>query len=283
MKSFAFLFTFVLISSLFSQPNTEIYLLDVEFDDQNKVTLSNPVNISNNEGYDNQPSFWPDGNSILYARSVGDQTEIARYNIGSGETTILTKTMQGSEYSPTPTPDEKISSIRLDTTGLQLLYKYDLAGNDEVLVEDAVIGYHAWFDKTKLAAFVLGEPSTLQIIDVKSGSSKTVAEKVGRSIHNIPGTKMVSYVDKSADQWIIKSLHPKKNTKTDIVRTQEGVEDYCWTPRGDIIMGKNEVIWIWNKYSGWQELFDLSSYGLSGITRVAVSPQGNQLALVVNQ
>ena len=283
MKPFAFLFTFLLISSVFSQPNTEIYLLDVEFDDQNKVTLSNPVNISNNEGYDNQPSFWPDGNSILYARSVGNQTEIARYMIGSGETTILSKTMQGSEYSPTPTPDEKISSIRLDTTGLQLLYKYDLEGNDEVLVEDAVIGYHAWFDKTKLAAFVLGEPSTLQIIDVKSGSSKTVAEQVGRSIHNIPGTKMVSYVDKSADQWIIKSLHPKKNTKTDIVRTQEGAEDYCWTPRGDIIMGQNETLWIWNAYSGWVELFDLSSYGLSGITRVAVSPQGNQLALVVNQ
>lgn len=283
MKLQLLFFSLVLSFAAFSQPNTEIYLFDLEKDDENLYSLVNPINISQNEGYDNQPSFWPDGNSILYARTVDGQTEIARYTIGTGMTKIITKTPQGSEYSPTPTPDGNISSIRLDTTGVQLLYSYDLQGNEKVLVEDAVIGYHAWIDESKLIAFVLGEPSTLQIINVESGSSKTVAENIGRSLHKVPGSRYVSYVDKSADQWIIKGLHPKKNTKTDIVRTKEGAEDYCWTPRGEIIMGQNDVLWVWHGRIGWKQIIDISSYGLTGITRVAISPEGNQLALVVNQ
>lgn len=283
MKAPSTIISLILSITAFCQPSTEIYLFDLERNDEGLYSLVNPINISQNEGYDNQPSFWPNGNSILYARMVNGQTEIARYMIGTGKTKIITNTLQGSEYSPTPTPDGRISSIRLDTTGLQLLYSYDLQGKDEVLVEDAVIGYHAWIDDEKLVAFVLGEPSTLQIIDLESLSSKTVAENVGRSLHKIPKSKLISYVDKSADQWLIKALNPKKNTKTDIVRTKEGAEDYCWTPRAEIIMGEGNIVWVWNGRSGWNKIADISSYGLSGITRVAISPEGNQLALVVNQ
>ena len=274
---------FLITTTALCQPNTEIYLFDLEADDAGMYSLLNPINISQNQGYDNQPSFWSDGNSILYARTVDGQTDIARYMIGTGKTKLITNTLQGSEYSPTPTPDGRISSIRLDTTGLQLLYSYDLQGSDNVLVDDAVIGYHAWIDEDKLVAFVLGEPSTLQVIDIAGGTSKTVAKEVGRSLHKIPKSKLVSFVDKSAEQWIIKSLHPKKNTKADIVRTKSGVEDYCWTPRGEIIMGKGSILWIWDGRSGWRQIADISTYGLSGITRVAISPEGNQLALVVNQ
>lgn len=283
MKSFIILFTLTITLDTFSQPNTEIYLFDLERDDQDNYSLVNPINITQNEGYDNQPSFWPDGNSILYARTVNSQTEIARYIISNGKTEVITQTPQGSEYSPTPTPDDRISSIRLDTTGLQLLYSYDLKGNYQVLVDDAVIGYHAWIDNSKLMAFVLGEPNTLQIIDISSGSSKTVAKNIGRSLHKIPRSKHLSYVDKSEDTWIIKAIHPKKNSKMDIVRTREGAEDYCWTPQGEIIMGQDETLWIWDARTGWRELFNISSYGLKGITRVAISPEGNQLALVVNK
>ena len=283
MKHTILILSFFLASKAIGQPSTEIYLFDLETNNEGLYTLANPINISQNEGYDNQPSFWSDGNSILYARTVDGQTEIARYMIGTGKTKIISNTLQGSEYSPTPTPDGRISSIRLDTTGLQLLYSYDLQGNDKVLVKEAVIGYHAWIDDSKLVAFVLGEPSTLQIIDVEAGTSKTVAENVGRSLHKIPKSKLVSFVDKSGDQWIIKGLHPKKNTKTDIVRTREGKEDYCWTPNGEIIMGEDNEVWIWSNRTGWVQIADINSYGLSGITRVAISPEGNQLALVVNQ
>ncbi len=282
MKLLIPLFTLILVSTAAAQPNTEVYLFDLQRDDQNNYTIENPLNISNNPGYDNQPTFWSEGNSILYARTVDGQTEIARYFIGSGKTVIVSKTLQGSEYSPTPTPDGRISSIRLDTTGLQLLYAYDLKGGSEVLVEDLVIGYHTWLDKTRLAAFVLGEPNTLQIIDTKNGSSKIVAASIGRSLHRIPDSREMSYVDKSGENWVIKALNPKNGKERGIVGTKEGAEDYCWTPGGELLLGQNTLLWAWNPVQGWRQVIDVSTYGLQGITRVAVSPDGDKLALVVN-
>lgn len=283
MKPLIVLIAIILTATSWAQPNTDIYLFELEKDDQNTYSIFKPLNISNNEGYDNQPSFWAEGNSILYARMENGQTEIARYFIGSGKTSTISKTLQGSEYSPTPMPDGRISSIRLDTTGLQLLYAYDLKGTPEVLVEETVIGYHAWIGKTKLVAFVLGEPSTLQIIDTKSGSHKIMAENIGRSLHKIPGTKELSFVDKSGDKWVIKALNPKNGNTRDLVSTREGAEDYCWTPNREIIMAQGSTLWVWNPFQGWREIFDLSSYGLEGITRVAVSPEGDKLVLVVNK
>ncbi|GAB4242132.1 MAG: hypothetical protein Tsb0034_19500 [Ekhidna sp.] len=265
-----------------SQPNTEVYLFDLDLSNEG-APLSNPVNISENPGYDNQPSFWPDGKSILYARTIEGQTEIARYFIKGGKTKIITDTKQGSEYSPTPTPDGNISSIRLDTTGLQLLYSYDLKGRARVLVPDLVIGYHVWIAPNQLVSFVLGEPNTMQWINVETNEKKTLAENIGRSLHKIPNSKHFSYVDKSGDTWLIKSMNMTTGESTTLIETISGAEDYCWTPGGVIIMGKDSKLYRGMGEGEWQEFFDLETYGLGGITRVAVSPDGNQLVLVVNQ
>ncbi len=283
MKAFASLFTLILGFFCFCQPNTEVYLFDLIKSESGQYNITNPVNISDNAGYDNQPSFWPDGNSIIYARTVDGQTDIARYYIGSGKTKLITNTPQGSEYSPTPTPDGNISSIRLDTTGLQLLYKYDLSGNPEVLVEELVIGYHAWLGKSRLAAFILGEPNTLHIVDVKKGKNKKVAENIGRSLHKIPGFGNLSFLDKSKDQWVIKGMDPRKESIVEISIALEGAEDYCWTPSGELLMGKDSKIWIRKGYEGWEELFDIQNYGLNGITRMTVSPDGNMIAMVLSK
>jgi len=266
-----------------SQSNSEVYLFDLEKGTEGNYQITSPTNVSKNQGYDNQPSFWPDGKSILYARSVGGQTEIARYFIGSGKTKIITNTLQGSEYSPLPTPDGRISSIRLDTTGLQLLYIYDVDGNAEVLVENLVIGYHAWVEEEGIAAFVLGKPNTLQYISVKSKKSRRLASNIGRSLHKIPGSKHFSFVDKSMDEWIIKSLNPNNGKTKDITIVKDGSEDYCWTPSKDILMGQGSILWSWNDNIGWKSVSDLTVYGLSNITRVTVSPNGRLLAVVVNE
>ena len=282
MKSILSTLCLCLAQILCAQPNTEIYLFDLNKDEEGNYDLISPFNISNNEGYDNQPSFWPDGKSILYARTVDGQTEIARYFIGTNKTNVITQTLQGSEYSPTPTPNGRISSIRLDTTGLQRLYSYDLRGNAEVIVEDIVIGYHLWLDDNSLVAFVLGEPNTLQYIDLKSKKMKQIATDIGRSLHKVPKSKWYSFVDKSEDQWTIKAVNEKNGKKEDVTRVRDGAEDYCWTPASEILMGQGSVLWLWSARSGWKEIADLSNFGLNEITRLAISPDGTQLAVVVN-
>ena len=265
--------------SLLAQPNTEVYVFDLDGDTAN-FSISNPLNISNNEGYDNQPSFWPDGKSVLYARTVDGQTEIARYFLETKETKIITKTLQGSEYSPTMMPDRRISSIRLDTTGLQRLYAYDLIGSVEELVPELVIGYHAWVGGWKIAAFVLGDPATLQLIDTKTGESEVVYEQIGRSLHKVPNHDWFSFVDKSKDVWAVKAMDPSDKTVIYLTNSLEGSEDYCWTPQGSMIMGKGTKLYHWER--NWAEFADLKDYNLGSVSRVAVSRDGKKLAVVVN-
>lgn len=244
------------------------------------LVIEKPINISNNEGYDNQPSFWSDGESVLYARNVEGQTEIARYYLGSGNTMIITNTFGGSEYSPTLMPDGRISSIRLDTTGLQLLYAYTFRGLDEVLVPELKIGYHAWINSNDIVAFVLGEPATMQIINTKTGNARVVGENIGRSLHKIPGSPSFSYVDKSAEQWMIKSMNPETGESVILASVIEGSEDYCWTPKEEIIMGSGSKLYVWKKGSEWVEFADLSSFKITNITRLSVSADGKKLVVV---
>jgi hypothetical protein len=265
--------------SSYSQPNTDIYLFDLNMAD-NIWSIDAPINISDNDGYDNQPSFWRDGESILYARTVNNQTEIARYFIESGNTAVLTNTLEGSEYSPTPTPDQRISSIRLDTTGLQLLYVYDFRGRNEVLVNDLVIGYHAWISVTQIVAFVLGEPSTMQIINTVTGNAEIVGENIGRSLHQIPNSKHFSYVDKSKEKWTINRMNPETRESFVLTPSIEGSEDYSWTPNNQIVMGKGSKLFLWEIDKGWKEIADVSKFGIDQITRLSVSPDGDKLVLV---
>ena len=205
----------------FSQPNTEIYLMDLRRSSEGLI-IENPENISNNEGYDNQPSFWPDGESLLYSRTIDGQTDITRYYPKSNNTLIISNTKQGSEYSPTPMPDGRISSIRLDTTGLQLLYAYTFSGKDEILVPELKIGYHTWIDGERIVAFVLDEPATMQIINTETNKTVVAGENIGRSLHRIPGSRDFSYVDKSTDQWVIMRMNPVLRESKAITNTLDG-------------------------------------------------------------
>lgn len=89
------IFLYLLLSGglVFAQNSTEVYLLDLSTD------RTTPTNISQNPGYDNQPSFW-DNEDLLYTRSRDGQTDIVRYKINSKKLEWQTNTLQGSEYSP---------------------------------------------------------------------------------------------------------------------------------------------------------------------------------------
>ena len=81
-------------------PDTEIFLAPLTPGATPRVGA--PVNITRSPGYDNQPSFTPDGRAILFtSMRGGTQTDIYRYDVASGETARVTNTPE-SEYSPTP-------------------------------------------------------------------------------------------------------------------------------------------------------------------------------------
>ena len=95
-------------------PDTEIFL--ASFSVGGTPVVGPGRNITNSPGYDNQPSFTPDGRGILFTsiRGGGTQTDIYRYDVASGAIARVTDTPE-SEYSATVTPDgAHISVIRVE-------------------------------------------------------------------------------------------------------------------------------------------------------------------------
>ena len=278
-----FLILSIFISILsYAQPNTDVFLFDLEINN-NEFKLSNFKNISNNEGYDNQPSF-KNNNTILFAKTRNGQTDIVKYNIETEESTWISRT-EGSEYSPLKTPIEStVSAIRLDKDGKQLLYRYNINnGSSEVLLKNLVVGYHTWYNKKTIISSVLdGGKLSLISSNIRTNKHDTILKKIGRSLHKIPNRKLVSYISKVNENWEIRSYNPKTKANQLITNTLENVEDMCWTPNGTILMGKDYILYKLspNRDSEWIKLGSLEKYGIKNISRLITSPDGSKLAIV---
>jgi hypothetical protein len=191
-----------------------------------------------------------------------------------------------SEYSPTLTPDGKFFSvIRVEADNTQRLWKFPLDRVSPVLVLKSIkpVGYHCWIDQNTVALFILGQPNTLQIVDVRTEKAEVVAQNIGRTLRLIPKQDKLSFVHKVSNQeWIIKSIDLKTRQSSTVIKTLPGSEDYAWTPAGILLATKDAKIYKWDprKDSDWVQLADFSAMGLKSLTRLAVSPKSDWLAVV---
>ncbi len=266
-----------------AQSNTEVFLMDLEVKDGN-ISFSSPLNISNNPGYDNQPSFYND-NLILFASTRNGQTDIAKYNVRDKVISWVSNTTDGGEYSPLKIPNTKeISAIRLDTDGTQLLYRYNLdSGNPRTVVKGLKVGYHVWHKPTVLVASVLVEDRMdLVVSNLKDNSNRTFQQKVGRSLHKIPNTNLVSYISKEQDSWEIKSLNPVSGATKKIGTMLPQVEDMCWLINGSILSAKGSKLYKYTpgKDSDWILVKDFKSNGIDNITRITTNAISSKIAIV---
>ncbi len=265
-------------------PGTDIYSAEYSIE-QNRLSLSDPVNLTKRAGYDNQPYFHPDGEYILYTSSRDEQTDIFRYDFTQKSISQITKTTE-SEYSPTVMPGGKFfSTIRVESDSRQRLWKFPIDGGSPTLVLNDVmpVGYHAWGNSNKVFMFILGNPPTLQIADVRTGKTETFVGNVGRSLHKIPGNNAVSFVHKiSQEPWFITSISLINYEIDYLIKTIPGSEDYAWTPNGRIVMGNGAKLYEYmpGKTKHWHEIADFSSSGIKNISRIAVNPKGNQIVFV---
>jgi hypothetical protein len=277
-----FILTFFSSFILYSQADTEVFLFDLKKVD-GKLDLVNIQNISSNPGYDNQPSFY-NNRHILFASTRNSQTDIALYNIKTKTSTFINNTPNGGEYSPTKIPSSKnISAIRLDNDGKQRLYQYNFkTAKSEVLVKDLVIGYHLWASKSKIVSFVLGDIPTLVVSDLKNNRNTIVQKNIGRSLHQIPNTKLISYISKENKTWQIRSLDIKTGESKFLINTIPNSEDMCWLNDGTILMGSGNTIYKYNAKTDteWIILKSFQNVPFKNITRLAANKSGTALAIV---
>ena len=273
-------------------PRTEVYL--ASFTSGASAAVSGPlINVSRSPGYDNQPSYTPDGRAILFTSDrVDRQTDIFRYDLASTSLTRLTHDPE-NEYSPLVMPGGRSFSVVHGDE--QSLWAYDLDGSHGHLLyqHKGKIGYHVWIDPSHVGIFVLGDqnqPATLQVANVRTGETTVIASAIGRSLSMRPATGTMTFVDKSQPgRWLMKEMDPKTRAVATLVETPEGAEDYAWDPAtGQLVMASGTKIVGWSPSradEGWRTLGDLASEGVTKITRLAVNPAANatpagRLALV---
>jgi Tol biopolymer transport system component len=268
-------------------PENEVYLAPITGSGAT-LKIGAPKNISNHEGYDNQPKFEADGRGIVFTRGdVASRTDIYRYDIATAKLGPVKETAE-SEYSATPMPDGRgYGVIRVELDGVQRLWRLDPAKgkpDDLLIATTRPIGYFAFPEPNVAASFVLGNPATLQLINLDSEESKLIVSYVGRSIHKIPGRAAASFLHKvSPDEWNIKEVDAKGNVK-DIARAPKGREDYAWLPDGTLVISSGTKVLALKPGvdADWREIADFAALGLKDLSRLATNSRGDQIAIVAS-
>ncbi|MDN3492247.1 TolB-like translocation protein [Winogradskyella bathintestinalis] len=277
------IFSLCFTISIFSQNNSEIFLFDITAN-HSKIEIKNGRNISNNNGYDNQPSFIDD-QFIVFASSRSEQTDIAKYD-SKFHGQIWINSTEGGEYSPLKIPNKsQISAVRLDKDGKQRLYAYNLNEDKSTeLIKDLVVAYYTWADEnTVVLAVIEDENLNLYTTNIKTGINKKYASNVGRSFHKIPNSDLVSFISKAKEnQWQIKSLNPKTGKIKLIANTIAGVEDICWLNNKTLLSGKDNFLYKLRlqRDNDWKIIADVTANEITKITRLSTNTSGTKLLLV---
>ena len=122
-------------------------------------------------------------------------------------------------------------------------------------------------------------------------TARIVATDIGRSLQPIPGSgavKDVSFVQRERDgqnvKLTIKRLKPATGAIETIAPVMDGVAeaDTAWSPDGTLLTVARGVLYAWKpgESTSWTEVTSLQRLSLSNVSRLAVSPKGDFIALV---
>ncbi|MGO3183182.1 MAG: TolB family protein [Aequorivita sp.] len=284
MKKLLFLFIIFTTTFTFAQENTEVFVFDIA-PSYEGLELLNPRNISNNDGYDNQPSFISN-ETVIFAGNNDGQTDISEYNLTSDLQKWVNSKTDGGEYSPQKFPSKSdVAAVRLDTNGKQRLYQYDIkTGNSTELIKDLQVAYFAFYNDKKMLATVLNaDKLDLVMIDLPTKSVDTMFYKAGRSLQRVPKTSSMSYSlvneEGNLDLYLLDMNSYESFFVTEL---PIGIQDYVWINDTQILVGSNNRLYMYDTLGGseWNRVASLEEYGIKNITRMAISPNGKKLAVV---
>ncbi len=269
-------------------PECDIFLFDLK-NEADSFQLSNVRNITNRPGYDNQPWFTADSQSIVYtANGKPDRTDVFEYFVDSQETKQVTDT-PNQEYSPQSSPDnQSISFVTDGETANQSVWIADRAtGNETWLLENQgqrePVGYYSWNRKTDHILYWSRYGFAVQLVKRDGSMAHYVTGNAPPSTpHIIPGTDLFSFLHRQDNGQIwLKELNPETLAVRPLTAISGSNNNYCWTPRKQVLMIIDDKLNLWSEADGdWKEVAQLESFGIQNGTRLMVSPDGKKLAVV---
>lgn len=244
--------------------------------------VSDLKNISNHRGYDNQPAFLPDGQSLLFTTEAAnlDETGLGvhavRYDLRTGKSTPLP---QARGFSPTPTADGRIMLLREGGVWL-----HDARGKlVRKLAQTTQAGYFHRFEDERWVLFMNDKDRRIVLYDPQSHALETMITGAITAPYRVPGERAVTFVVQTENTRTLHRLDvddKRVSTLATIPFPTGG--HHVWTPRGTIFIASGPSIHEWDprRPSEWPVVHRFDSPDLQGITRVALNPAADRIALV---
>ncbi|PYR94497.1 MAG: hypothetical protein DMF84_04885 [Acidobacteria bacterium] len=116
---------------------------------------------------------------------------------------------------------------------------------------------------------------------------RVVASDIARSLQPVPGGHTIRFVqrERSADttRLLIEELNPATGEIELLTAAVAGGDeaDLAWTPDGTLLMARGDVVYAWRRGDAeWKQIAALDRLGLTRVSRIAVSPGGDRIALI---
>jgi ketosteroid isomerase-like protein len=259
-----------------------------------RFAISNLVNISKHPGYDNQPAFFPDGKLVFTSQiavldETGHAVQAVIHDFATGRSTMVPGALG---FSPTPAADGSLMLLR---DGHIVLY--DPSGNESQLTETKEAGYFARFDEHTWVLYMNDKQRRIVIYDPKTKALDTMALGSTTAPFRIPGKRAVSFVAvepfpvpegeaaKTAPprKFFLRQLDVDDRQVTTLATVPFRTSgSHVWTSRVTLLMASGNTIYEWNpaKPDDWRTAATFDDPELQGLTRIAISPRGDRIALV---
>ena len=256
--------------------------------------VTNLVNISRHPGYDNQPAFFPDGRLVFTSQiavldETGHAVQARIHDFASGTSTAIPGALG---FSPTPAADGALMLLREGKVWL-----HEMSGKEHTLTETNDAGYFARFDDRVWVLYMNDKQRRIVIYDATTKALETMAVGSVTAPFRIPGKRAVTFVAvepfPAPEGDPAKSAPPRKlvlrrldlddrkvTTLSTIPFATSG--SHVWTSLGTLLMASGHTIYEWNpaRPDDWRAAAQFDNPELQGLTRIALSPRGDRIALV---
>lgn len=272
----------------FSQlPNTDVWLFNLKTKDK-KTIIEKGKNITNREGYDNQPSFSEDGEKIYFVSIKADkQADIFYYHLGNKKTIQLTKS-QESEYSPTiGTNKNSITSVVVQKDSSQIIQSLEFDKKEQLIKTIQIsqldsIGYFTFLNSDTIIYYKLTQPHSLRYHCISNNEDKWLGNNPIRGFKTVNRNTLIYGLKDSLKVTFFKyDFLLQKSEK--YAESNSLNEDIIWHTQWGLIKSEGTKLLCLNpEKNEWNVLFDLTTYGIKKITRFNFDKKNKYLVVVDN-
>ena len=262
-----------------------------------RLVAGAPVRITRDStgGGPSQPSFSPDGRTILYTatRDTGPaaRSDIYRRDLGTLAETQVTHTPE-NENSPTMDARGEIVAVRWQPATLfremgVWFYSADGTPLRALLPAPDTVGYYT---ELRDGRFALVEPRaavwTLALFDPSTNKTTIIDSAIAAVVREVPGERAISYVKTTADAARtpidIRKYDLATGKVTVLAPVYRGSGTHVWAAHNTLLMaqGNGLVAWAVGRDTAWQRIATFPDPQLRQVTAVAANSQGDRILLI---